>query len=483
MIAPNNRGNFSLIIIGSDIFEFLPPSFSKQAFKNSAGAFYEYMTTFPSGPRIESSQVLNLFASPLKIDEQDERITDFIRNMPSECNSIIIYYVGHGDFLSDRQYYLSVKKTDRNRRHFTGLKVRDLAETLKLNAPGKRIYLILDCCFAGAAVSEFMSQDLSIHIENQTFSNFPELGTALLVAASRNEPALTPDGNAFTMLSENLIEVLKTGSASKGAYLSIRDIGDLVARKIRAKYGSSAVIPEIHAPKQINSDISDRPLFINSSFDPYKPKENGYDYHIFYDSNKESVEFQSWITIKPNVPGLPEVAEIDRSEGYRVFAISSKGNGKVGVNKYIPFLKGRVDFEYKISSHHNENIVFSLLPLHLKTKDEFDNAWEGIRGYSMLYDDFKNSRQITANLIKRSRHIIKNKPDPNAEISHIMLMHRPILTDTSNWITCSIDFDFEEINEADYCVFCIRMNEWTDTKGPGRLLFRRVKIFEYRRNL
>jgi len=479
MSTRNNTTLASVIIIGSDVFELYPESYSKEAFKNSADAFHEYVIDELYGLGVSQQNILNLFSSDLRVDEQDRIITDFINKTSEETATVIIYYVGHGGFLSDRQYYLSMRMTDPSRRHFTGLKIRDLAETLKLNACNKKLYLILDCCFAGAAVSEFMSQDLSTHIENQTFSNLPEIGTALLVAASRDEPALTPDENSLTMLSESLIDILKIGSVNDHTHLSIREVGALVARRIRMKYGSYAVLPEIHAPKQTNSDIADKPIFPNNSYQKKRDAYKNFAPRLIYDSATETLAYQSWVSIKPNVPGLQDTSGLNDSQEHRVYSINSQSKSKIGANKYFMATRGKIELEYKIISSSGRNMKFFVKPLHVKTKEEFGTAWEGIRGYSMLYDDFSATGRLTSGVIKQSIPIAVSRWDSKeGGGDHIEVLY-PDTSIRNDWTITELPFDFGDVAGADYCVFGARINEETAEFGPGRLLLRNVKIYQY----
>ncbi|MEJ2337243.1 MAG: hypothetical protein P8Y26_16650 [Gemmatimonadales bacterium] len=54
--------------------------------------------------------------------------------------------------------------------------------------------------------------------------------------------------------------------------LSLAEIGEVVQRLIRRKFGQSGVRPEIHSPHQEKGDIARIPLFPNPAYTPPKPK-------------------------------------------------------------------------------------------------------------------------------------------------------------------------------------------------------------------
>ena len=148
----------------------------------------------------------------------------------------------------------------------TGYRIKALAHTLAEYAPRKRIFLILDCCFAGEAVREFQAGNLGDVVEKKTYDVFPALGTSLLVASSKDEPAISPVDKPFTMFSESFIEVLEQGIAGKSEKLSLMELGEEVQIRIRSKFGQRAVRPEIHSPRQRGGDAARLPFFPNPSY-------------------------------------------------------------------------------------------------------------------------------------------------------------------------------------------------------------------------
>src|SRR5208282_1164449 len=253
------------ILLGASVFPYSERISPQSAFAASATAFRDYLQT-----ELPETRILWLFDDSSTVIEQDERIANFLDKNDS-CGSIICYYVGHGGFLADREYFLAIQATKRNREHTTGFRIKALAETLNQATANKNLFLILDCCFAGEAVKEFQSTEISEVVQRETFAALPAVGTALLIAASKDEPAISPMGNRFTMFSESLIDVLTTGIPNRGEKLSLSEVGSQIQTLIQERYGLEAVRPEIHSPRQTGIDVTMLPIFPNPGFATGRP--------------------------------------------------------------------------------------------------------------------------------------------------------------------------------------------------------------------
>ena len=257
------------VILGASEFPYADALPASPAFVGSASAFTEYLKS-EHGLGLTDAQVLDLFDNDDNIIEQNDRLTEhLVRN--ENASDLIIYYVGHGGFLPDREYFLALRSTKRGAEGVTGLRIRALAHSLEEHFPGKRVFLILDCCFAGEAVAQFQSGELATIVENETFDALPAIGTSLLVAASKDEPAIAPTGAAFTMFSDCFLEVLRKGIADGREKLSLTEVGEVVQKLVRSKFGQRGVRPEVHSPRQGGGDVAKIPLFPNPAYSPPKP--------------------------------------------------------------------------------------------------------------------------------------------------------------------------------------------------------------------
>jgi hypothetical protein len=249
------------VLLGASEFPHLDPSLSREPFANSCNLFRSYLTS-DDGLRLKGGDLLNLFNSPLSVFEQDGEITRFIREDKTK-RTIILYYVGHGGFLENQDYFVTLHCTRPNKKHLTGYRMGDLATTLRDVARDRSVILILDCCFAGEAVKEFMPIGITDVIEKKTFGALPDISTALLVAASKDEPAISPEGKQYTMFTESFVDVLSTGLPVKESKLTLGRIAQETESLISKRYGQKGVRPQVHCPHQVNSDITSVPLFPN----------------------------------------------------------------------------------------------------------------------------------------------------------------------------------------------------------------------------
>jgi hypothetical protein len=232
---------------------------SNAAFGRSAGGVLAY---FQDSLKLRAEEILNLFDDPSTVIDLDERIANFL-NQRTRAKNILVFYVGHGGFLRDREYYLAIHSTAKGREHTTGLRIKVLAETLGRFIGEKSLFLILDCCFAGEAVKEFQSTEVAALVESKTFDAFPEAGTALLVAASKDEPAISPTDHPFTMFCESFLKVLTDGIPGRPEKLSLYEVAEQTQALIKARYGQKAVFPEVHSPRQKRTNVAGMPIFPN----------------------------------------------------------------------------------------------------------------------------------------------------------------------------------------------------------------------------
>src|SRR5439155_10858192 len=134
-----------------------------------------------------------------------------------------------------------------------------------------RKYLILDCCFAGSAFSQFQDSGLSEVITAQMLEPLPASGTALLCSSGSRQVSLAPSDQVHTMFSGVLMEVLRNGEASGQFAFSLEDMGFRVKDLLKSKYPQNWTRPEVHSPDMKEGDIADIPIFPNPQFDPHLP--------------------------------------------------------------------------------------------------------------------------------------------------------------------------------------------------------------------
>lgn len=253
------------IILGASRFPKSSNFSGSDCFKNSALNFHDYLFEHLIGG--DRSQLLNLFDSPLPLTAQLTTISEFLERIPKEDGSsinVILYYVGHGSVTSiGDNYFLAIRDSDKNNEYHSSLPMDSLAEILNKWAGTMRKYIILDCCFAGSAVSLFQSEDSTVFFK-AAMNELPSKGTSLLCASSKWEPAKYKNGSKYTMFYEALEQVLQNGDSSLELdRISFREIGKLTRSVIEELNRNDAIKPELHVPNQKDGDISEIKLFPN----------------------------------------------------------------------------------------------------------------------------------------------------------------------------------------------------------------------------
>lgn len=259
-----------VIILGASKFpkakQFLP----NPTFLNSAKAMVRY---FRNEKRfnLPESNLLSLFDENLQSSEVDYNIASFLQNAakelpiraPSGPTDLLVYYVGHGTFsTSGEEYALVLRATVEHNDYYTGYPISMLARTLKEKARGLRRYLILDSCFAGAALAPLQTTP-SVIAKKQILEVLPSEGTALLCAASARAPAKAPLSGTYTMFTEALLHVLEHGAPTDSPKLSLLKVGELCQDRLADQHADEAARPEVHSPNQPQGSVATVPLFPN----------------------------------------------------------------------------------------------------------------------------------------------------------------------------------------------------------------------------
>lgn len=220
-------------------------------------------TLLQGAAEINNKNILYLVDSEKDVAQQVDDMAEFLERRKN-ISRAIFYYVGHGIFCGDNEYYLSLKITREKRELFSSLRVQSLAKVFEDFFPDGQILIILDCCFSGEAVASFMApmDDLVVA---KVSSAFPKGGTALLVAASKNEAAIVPTDASLTMFSEGFAHVLENGIPGAEYRLTLAQVGQAIRSYLQQKYGLRAVLPQVHSPRQQGVDVATVPAFSNAA--------------------------------------------------------------------------------------------------------------------------------------------------------------------------------------------------------------------------
>src|SRR5947207_1834866 len=263
MSAASDGGQprLGVVILGASHFERYA-NLDNAAFLASAQAFRSTIsnkTTSLFGDRLS---VLDLFDCPGDPAAIFSGVRDFVRKEP-DLTDVLVYYCGHGCFLRDRTYVMLLRDTDPEMAEFTGLQPRFMRSQLERHLAARRLFLVLDCCFAAAAAQEWMSHDAEPFVMEQFRAAFPARGAVLAVAASKQSVAIAPKGQPLTMFTSGILETLARGIEEADRFLSFRQVIEAVRHHILGRYGPQGVVPELHSPMQDRGDIADMPFFTN----------------------------------------------------------------------------------------------------------------------------------------------------------------------------------------------------------------------------
>lgn len=246
------------------------PDLNSGSFKRSADEIKGYFTD-THGFRLPENNMLDLFDDPAEPLGVIRRISDFLKNRTEHMKAsgnpardVMVYHIGHGGFTSgNSEYYLALKKTQREYPDDSGFRISSLSNALKDHTRQLRLVLILDCCFAGSAILHFQSSDISAVLAQKTNDSFPEKGIALLCASSRSTPAEIDEHRGYTMFTGALLEVLRSGDPEGDTHLSLSQIGKRVRFTLNQRYQGKAARPEVHSPSQKQGDVAAVPFFPN----------------------------------------------------------------------------------------------------------------------------------------------------------------------------------------------------------------------------
>ncbi len=278
MLSPI-RENSLVILLGAHEFPHAPRIPASNAFSACHDAIRDYFLSWDGFGLGDSENLLDLFDSSLNNTEMNSRIVKWLqerieaaKEQQKPITDVFVYYTGHGGLKEgSKDYYLAIRSTNQDEEpYWSSLPIERLASTLRNQARFLRRYLILDACFAAAALPVLQTGDLDQVIEkrvttlNWSDDENPSKGTVLLCASSAIDPAKI--AGTYTMFSGALIKVLTSGFASSREYMTFREVQGLTATLIRREFGDEGVHPEIHSPDQRGAgDIANLDIFPNKA--------------------------------------------------------------------------------------------------------------------------------------------------------------------------------------------------------------------------
>lgn len=159
------------------------------------------------------------------------RVGSALRTAAAEAEDLLlVYYSGHGLIGGLRQeLYLALCDSDFAAPEFNSLEYDKLRSTV-LASPAATKVIILDCCFAGRALSAAMAG------EGAAYQGQMEIGgTYVLTAAPRDKVALILEGERHTAFTGRLLQLLNEGAPGGAELLTIDEIYRQLYRRMTSE--------------------------------------------------------------------------------------------------------------------------------------------------------------------------------------------------------------------------------------------------------
>lgn len=143
-----------------------------------------------------------------------------LNNIAATAEDVLLfYYSGHG-VIGTRKHelYLGISTTDLDRPRYSALPFTWVRDEL-LDSRASTKVLILDCCFSGRAINDFMTDR-----ESLVLGQVDVKGTYTLTSTSANAAALAPDGVRYTAFTGELLSLLRDGIPAGPEELDLQSV-------------------------------------------------------------------------------------------------------------------------------------------------------------------------------------------------------------------------------------------------------------------
>ncbi|MFH9858938.1 caspase domain-containing protein, partial [Streptomyces sp. NPDC017202] len=138
----------------------------------------------------------------------EELVDPIYHGVQEATDTLLVYYAGHGLRGENRGELRLTRSTSRTGASHTSTDYNEIRETL-LNSVAVRRIVILDCCYAAAALGT-MSDPAQALAEEALVE-----GTYLIAAAGETQAAMADDGRGFTVFTGELVNLLRNGVSDK----------------------------------------------------------------------------------------------------------------------------------------------------------------------------------------------------------------------------------------------------------------------------
>ena len=222
----NEPGRRHAILIGSSRFDKEPKLTPLKCPENDVDGMYD----------IVASSELGAFEEPAVFKNADHQtILGQIEETLSDARAedhLLIYYSGHGETDLPGRLYLTAADTQVRKLFSTSIPVETLRGMIE-HYHCKRIMLILDCCFGGAAGKSFVKGSVDEHLKQLSRGS----GIYILTASTAMQTALEKEADDHSLLTKHIIGGIRTGEAAdeKTGLVTMEDLYRYVHRQVIAE--------------------------------------------------------------------------------------------------------------------------------------------------------------------------------------------------------------------------------------------------------
>jgi hypothetical protein len=239
------------------------PAWSNPVLGTSARAFRDYLLS-PEGFALAPGQILDLFDADAGPADQLFQIKEFLKATSAQVRDLVVYYVGHGGFDND-DYYLGVRATRRDHEFITTIDSGKLARIIRQGFGHRRIYVILDSCFAASAARDWQGDEIEAAVRKLS-QPLPRQGTAFLAAASKHDVTRAPRNQRYTVFTGAILDALTLGVDRLQPRISVYELYEQIRDRLQHRDSDDEARPELHVPSQHDGDVSQLQLFPNSAY-------------------------------------------------------------------------------------------------------------------------------------------------------------------------------------------------------------------------
>ncbi|HKX26720.1 MAG TPA: caspase family protein, partial [Blastocatellia bacterium] len=218
------QGRRYAVLIGSSRFDKEPNLRPLKYPENDVNGMHEILRARELGAFDEVAVFNNAESDPVlhKIEE--------ILAAATGDDLFLIYYSGHGQTDLPGRLCLTTSDTEIRILLTTSIPV-ELLRSLIENSACRKVVLILDCCYSGAAGKSFTKGQVDEKLKDLARGN----GIYILTASTASQPALEREGDDYGLLTKHIISGIRDGAAdlNNDGVVSLNDLYRYVHQKVR----------------------------------------------------------------------------------------------------------------------------------------------------------------------------------------------------------------------------------------------------------